>query len=172
MPITLNDNLHILTARPADDRYSKLVAGVSTPFASVAEANTMINSAYRHKGLTVFIDIGGGSAEYWYKEGVTDTDLVPKNISKVVDAFSLSANGSRSVLAGQTLIRIEFNATVAMTIDIGTTTNGTEVMNGLDLVAGETKYQEYVKKADTTMSIYFTNVSGGTLNIKFIKEIY
>jgi hypothetical protein len=70
MPITLNDNLKILAPKSSDNRYLK--NGV-VPYESVTEANTLI--LYKHAGLTVLIDDGGGPAEYWYVGGT----FVPKS---------------------------------------------------------------------------------------------
>jgi hypothetical protein len=47
------------------------------PFASVAEALDFIN--HRYQGLTVYIDNGVGSvAEYWFRDGIDDSDLILK----------------------------------------------------------------------------------------------
>lgn len=47
------------------------------PFASVAEALDFIE--HRFQGLTVYIDNGVGSvAEYWFRDGIDDSDLILK----------------------------------------------------------------------------------------------
>jgi hypothetical protein len=45
-----------------------------TPYVSIAAANTAIPSGIRYLGLTCNIN----GAEYWYKSGLTDPDLIVK----------------------------------------------------------------------------------------------
>ena len=49
------------------------------PYADVATANSEIGSTLRYKGLTVGILVSGSVVEYWYKDGITDSDLVEKS---------------------------------------------------------------------------------------------
>lgn len=81
-----NDAFRILAPKPVDNRYLK---NDTIPWVSIAEVNTAILSAYRHKGLTVLI----GTQEYWYLNGVTDGDLIPKNSSSINITLNLSADG-------------------------------------------------------------------------------
>lgn len=69
MAILINDNYSLAAIKPFDARY----LNISTPWISVAAVNTGI-PAYRYTGLTVNI-LG---VEYWYANGITDTDLVIK----------------------------------------------------------------------------------------------
>jgi len=71
MSIELNDNIKPKAPKILDDRYS--MNGV-TPYTDVAQANASIPLSYRALGLPVLI----GNVEYWYKDGITDLDLVPK----------------------------------------------------------------------------------------------
>ena len=57
MAITINDNFQNNSPKSLDAKYTKFVAGAATPYASVAEANSLIPSGYRSVGLTVLIDI-------------------------------------------------------------------------------------------------------------------
>lgn len=63
--------LRVLNPQSVDDKY---LSGGTTPYTSVANANATIPEAIRHIGLTVNVD----NVEYWYKDGVTDGDLVLK----------------------------------------------------------------------------------------------
>ncbi|MBK7362823.1 MAG: hypothetical protein IPJ01_11045 [Micavibrio sp.] len=56
-----------------------MVDGV-TPYADVAEANSIISLTYRSIGLTVNI----ANVEYWYKDGVADIDLVLKGSGGII----------------------------------------------------------------------------------------
>lgn len=69
--IQLTDNLEINKPAPVDDRL-----GV---FESTAEALAYINEDRRYIGLTVIVDSGTGAHDYWFKDGVTDIDLVVKS---------------------------------------------------------------------------------------------
>jgi len=55
------------------------------PWLSTNDALTGFNSALRSKGLTVgVLDQAGIISEYWYKNGITDTDLVLKDTSSTL----------------------------------------------------------------------------------------
>ena len=47
------------------------------PFDSVSEALTFIK--HRYKGLSVYVLSGGSVVEYWFKDGITDGDLIVKS---------------------------------------------------------------------------------------------
>jgi len=68
--IQLTDNLEINKPAPVDDRL-----GV---FESTAEALAYINEDRRYIGLTIIVDNGNGAHEYWFKDGVTNSDLIVK----------------------------------------------------------------------------------------------
>ncbi len=78
--IQYNDNLQNYSPKALDNKHGKFVSGVWEPYASVSEVNTTILAPYRHKGLTVIILEGGYPTEYWYRDGVDDTDLIKKVI--------------------------------------------------------------------------------------------
>jgi nitrogen fixation protein len=69
--IRLSDNLEINKPAPVDDRL-----GV---FVSTASALSTIAEDRRYVGLTVIVDDGSGAVEYWFKDGVTDSDLEAKS---------------------------------------------------------------------------------------------
>jgi len=63
-----------------------VISGINTtvPFASIAEANSLVLPSVRFIGLTVVIDDGSGSAiEYWWKSNTTNAGLVFKTIDAV-----------------------------------------------------------------------------------------
>jgi hypothetical protein len=57
---------------------NKAVDAKYGPHASVSAANADIGLTLRYKGLTVGILDGSTVNEYWYKDGVTDVDLIFK----------------------------------------------------------------------------------------------
>lgn len=74
----------------------------SGPFTSatlagaVADANAAIPGAIRYQSMEVRIIVGGTSYKYWYRDGITDSDLVP---------FSVGGGGSPAGSNGQ----VQFN---------------------------------------------------------------
>ena len=48
------------------------------PYADVATAKSEIGSTLRYKGLTVGILVSGAVVEYWWKDDITDSDLISK----------------------------------------------------------------------------------------------
>lgn len=73
-----NDNIQINAPKSLDNKYTKFVGGLGVPHTDVAEANSRVNPAYRSRGLTQLINLGGIATEYWYRDGVADGDLIPK----------------------------------------------------------------------------------------------
>ena len=69
--IYLQDNLEILAPKPIDEKYG--------PYSSDTDAINAIHISYRYKGLTVGVINNSGSViEYWWQNGILDTDLVQK----------------------------------------------------------------------------------------------
>jgi hypothetical protein len=78
MAIFLTNNITVGPGVPLDSKYFSevLVGGVLRPWDSITEVNQNLNISTRHRGLTVNIN----GVEYWYKDGVTDNDLVVKSL--------------------------------------------------------------------------------------------
>jgi len=72
MAVAFTDNLSIGQPKPADSRYFN---GLS-PWASTSAVTTGILSTVRYRGLTVNIN----GVEYWFKDGVANSDLVVKSV--------------------------------------------------------------------------------------------
>lgn len=72
MSVVVNDSIQSNSPKSLDNKYLK--AGIAT-YSSVGEVNGFLVQPYRHRGLTVLI----GSDEYWYRDGVTDGDLILKS---------------------------------------------------------------------------------------------
>jgi hypothetical protein len=71
MSFSLFDNVKVTTGKPLDAKYLK---ANNLPYADINEVNAEIPLSQRYIGLTVNI----ASVEYWYANGVTDDDLIPK----------------------------------------------------------------------------------------------
>jgi hypothetical protein len=84
MAILINDNYRLSATKPFDDRYMN----ISTPWASCGEVLATITT-YRHIGLTVNIN----GDEYWWKNGVSDNDLILKQLGGGTSNLSGATNG-------------------------------------------------------------------------------
>lgn len=69
--IEIQNGVKTLSSAPADAKYYN---NSGAPYTNVAEVNSQIPSALRGRGLTVNV----AGVEYWYKDGILDTDLVVK----------------------------------------------------------------------------------------------
>ena len=99
MAIIINDNFAVNVGKPVDSKY---LTG-QTAWLSVSAVNANIPISYRYPGLTVNIN----NVEYWYKCGLGDTCLIPK----------------------------QYNAILPNTIITGAT-NGLNVVNGIVRLGG------------------------------------
>ena len=70
----LTAGVKILNGYPVDYRY--LDPETDQPYDSVTSANSLILSGVRYVGLTININ----NTEYWYKDGITNGDLIPKEL--------------------------------------------------------------------------------------------
>lgn len=71
MSIVLNDNLKINVGNPIDSKY---LNNLNAPYIDVNQVNSSISQSLRYSGLTVNV----GGSEYWYRNGITDVDLIIK----------------------------------------------------------------------------------------------
>jgi hypothetical protein len=75
MAIQFPDNIFSNSPKPVEGKYATLTG---TPYLSSAEATGSIDINYRYKGLTVLISSSTEIAEYWWKEGTANNQLVLK----------------------------------------------------------------------------------------------
>lgn len=86
----LTNNLQPNVPKPLDNRTGKFVSGQWIPYVSTTEANTLISSFYRHKGMTVLVSVSGVPTEYWYRDSTLDASLIVKSGGGSTDTTSLS----------------------------------------------------------------------------------
>jgi hypothetical protein len=126
MSIKYNDNILIQANKPIDGKY----LNVSASWGSVLQVNTAIPQHFRHQGLTVNIM----GVEYWYRDGVSDLDLIIKN------------NGSGSV-----------------NVNNGLTINNNQIVSLGGVLTGNTYFNGgvngYTLQYTTNLSAYYTNRS-------------
>ena len=73
----------------------------STEVAALTAAATSISSAVRFKSLEVRLIINGSSKKYWYKNGITDNDLIeyfPSTAGNLTGSLTLSTFSSNDAL--------------------------------------------------------------------------
>lgn len=75
MAIILNDNIKINAGKPIDTKY--LTTG-NTAYISTAAVCAAIPVSERYLGLTVLVDTGTTSVEYWFRDDVNS--LIPKTV--------------------------------------------------------------------------------------------
>jgi hypothetical protein len=86
MAVIIPTNYQVSAPFPIDTRM-----GV---FTSVSNANSSIPSIYRYQGLTVIIASGGVAYDYWYKDGITNGNLVLKTLGSTISAGNLMSTTS------------------------------------------------------------------------------
>lgn len=171
MSITLNDNFQNNSGKALDHKAGKVVTGRTAPYASVAEANATIASAYRHKGLLAMVDEGDGKATWYvYRAGITDSDLVP--LIDEGERVAYNANGFYDIGPGYLLEKIIVEPGSDATIKIGSTAGGEEYSPPLLMssASGEVLLLNLYAKA-STRRIYFTGIPTGTSIVFFKRKV-
>jgi hypothetical protein len=81
-----NENITLAAPNPLDKRYlsNRTLCGSQLPYSADTEVYSTISSAVRYTGLTVLISTGGTNVEYWFKEGVANSDLIEKKYDTVI----------------------------------------------------------------------------------------
>lgn len=169
MAIIVNDNIQNNSPKSLDAKYTKFVGGLSTPYSSVEEANTIIIPQYRSIGLTVLINIDGVNTEYWYKDGINNIDLVVKDQSLAIGAENVGTGVGlfksrvgdnlqfKTILTSGPLTITEDVNEITFTLPVATSsTNG--YLSSAD-------WTTFNNKVPTTRSIFTTNslTGGGSL---------
>jgi hypothetical protein len=75
MAIQFPDNIFSNSPKPVEGKYTTLTG---TPYLSTDEATGSIDINYRYKGLTVLVSSSIETAEYWWKNGTSNSDLIKK----------------------------------------------------------------------------------------------
>lgn len=114
MASTYNDNVQLNAPKALDNKRGRFAGGAWRPYNDLAEARTSVVQAYRHKCLEVDVLKDGIPTTYWWRDGLTDNDLVEKYVvqtgggSITIDtnpidgsANAVSSNGVFDALAGK-----------------------------------------------------------------------
>ena len=92
MAIKLTDSIRVGQQKPVEDKYFNGLV----PYISVAEVNNLIEQSVRHRGLTVNIN----GEEYWYKDGINDSNLVLKVYNIDTSNFVTYTGATKNVNIG------------------------------------------------------------------------
>jgi hypothetical protein len=84
--------------KPIDSKY----LNISTPWTSTGATNAGIPQSYRYIGLTVNI----GGVEYWYKNGVANTDLILKIATGGTAANAVTGATNIGYFSGKTGVQV------------------------------------------------------------------
>jgi len=95
MAIVFNDNIQPNAPKSLDSRYSIYESGQTRAYNNTLEVLNKLDLAVRHKGLTVLV----GSDEYWFKEGILDSNLVIKTNN--IDSSSFVKLTTNQTIAGE-----------------------------------------------------------------------
>lgn len=77
MAINLSDNIYSNSPKPVEGKYTTLTG---LPYSSSNEATGSISIDARYQGLTVLVSSSTEIAEYWWKEGTADGQLILKTV--------------------------------------------------------------------------------------------
>ena len=158
MAIETIDNFGIFVGKNIDSRYG--------PYANTTEAYAAINSIFRYKGLTVLLTGSGDIAEYWYYDGITNSDLVPKgaaisisgsNGQVIFFSGSTALSGSPNFTFNYTASTPIFNVTGAISASYGPNTVGFYGTASWALNATSASYA--ARGGDVTRIIAGTNIT-------------
>ena len=147
MAIIINDNYSLQAVNKAfDARY----LNINTPWTSCAAAIAGIPT-YRYPGLTININ----NSEWWWKDGIGDSDLVPKTLGGTSN-LSGATNGLQ-LLCSNTYIGLGGELTQDTTICGSYNLNLGDSSSGLTAISGVTP-------------IFNIQDSDGNSNINFIHD--
>lgn len=160
MAITINDNLQNNSSKSLDNKYLK--SGLFV-YASVSEAEALIQQSYRSRGLTVLIEQSGVATEFWWRDGTSDGQLVIKNNSSGVskDIFTLTTNGSRTVIGDLIYLRVK-PVSELTAFKVGTVLNGEDVVYTTTLPAGVWSTFLLGLYFETSTTLFFSGVTSSS----------
>lgn len=98
-PLGFPFGFYVADNSPIDGKYGILDAGVWRPYTGIAEALAELPAGVRYVGLTININ----QVEYWWKDGITDPDLVLKSsgiANTAADNEIPKSNGTNVVGSG------------------------------------------------------------------------
>lgn len=152
MSITVNDSLQSNSPKSLDNKYLKLG---SVTYTGVDDVNNILLPVYRSRGLTVNI----GGVEYWYRDGLTDSNLVPKGIVSaisplVIDTGVISITPASSSVSGYLTLTdwVTFNAKLSSVATAMSVTATGVTGNPITLVNDQS--------VPGSLELYGTNSSG------------
>jgi hypothetical protein len=197
MASQINDSLYSTSPKPLDGKYALFSGGTTTAYLSVAAANAAIAPSYRSVGLVVLVQESGQNRQYWYKNGVLDSDLVPRDYqitggtninvvqvgntitisasevtvgdSSTTESFQVTGDFNKTFSAGTVLTSWILDTPTDATVNIGTTAGGGQIFNAYPVTSTSPPLFQYSKYFKTDTIWYFTGIPSGTLVIFYYR---
>lgn len=158
MAILLSDSIRVGQQKPIDDKYYN---GLS-PYSSISDVNTNILSSVRYRGLTVNIN----GIEYWYKDGILDSNLVVKSVD--LSGYVPYTGASSNVNLGSNSLTTNNIILPKLSSDPTAITDATIIYSKVGAAGYDVPF--YIGQDGKAIQIgnqiviAFVNNSGGTLN--------
>lgn len=183
-----NKSYGVAQSVPTDGRswYYDAALFLSRPYQSTSEVLSYLNlPKYRSGHFSIYINIGGtlssgvftgGTiAEYWFKDGTSDSDLIIKTDTTITTQISditpvtLAAGATSWPVPASTLIEMYLvQEATTITFKVGITVGGTEIVGNTTATPPTTLIQ-WPTWFPVATTIYFGGVTGSTV-IKIIKR--
>lgn len=87
MSTEINNNLYVAAPKALDSRWGVFDDGVWRPFSSITEALLLVEDGLRHKTMVLAVTTSAGIVDYWFRDGVADTDFIRKDYDKIRNAI-------------------------------------------------------------------------------------
>ncbi len=154
MAILLNDNIQIEAGKHVDNKYG--------PYNDLASVLTSIPSFKRVRGLTVGVIEGGLLKEYWFKEGINNSDLVEK-ITSVSNGSSGSGTG---VDTGVRTLTANWQSTYNTVFSLSASWGNSGGMGSVPVIPNPLRFNFTGNGTTTNFTVSGTNGSNNPLYIE------
>lgn len=169
----VNGGLDNRSGQSMDLKTHKLVQGKSVPYASVAEAvaHPRLVSDYRYQSLDgIYIMVAGEPVEHWFKNGIADGDLIPKEAtvgsSNNRITFNLTVDGTIVIPADVDVLKIRVKpvgaALLAFRMYILVAAVEVDMVFEQDLPADTWKPFHSLHYSETPTTVYVTGITTNT----------
>jgi hypothetical protein len=91
-----NENITLASPNPLDKRYlsNRTSGGSQLPYSSVTEVYVTIPTTVRYSGLTVLVQSGVTNVEYWFEQGISNSDLIQKKYATIIPLGNFVTGGT------------------------------------------------------------------------------
>jgi len=91
-----NENITLAAPNPLDRRYLSLrtSAGSQLPYSGLSEVYLRVPLTVRYSGLTVLVRTGTTNVEFWFKNGIQDSNLIEKKYDSTLPLTDYVTGGT------------------------------------------------------------------------------